>query len=444
MAYGDKVIWSEGLFLRPHHLQQHERYLEQLIDARIRGLQRHAWGITALEVDQELLSMGKFALARAAGVLPDGTAFDIPAIDASPPPLEIPETLHGETVFLALPLRRPGAADTEGTEFRDPMARYGPQEVEIRDANVGSESIARMQVAKLRLRLMLEQQDRSAFAPLGLARVNEVRADGSIALDDGYLAPALDYRALPKLFNFLSELQGMLRHRAESLAGRITDPGSKGVAEVADFMLLQAVNRLEPLVSHLARAGSLHPEVLYRELIQISGELATFTTKGRRPADLPTYRHEDLQASFAPVTAALREALSMVAEQHAISLPLQERKYGIRVAPINDRALLDQATFILAAKAEVANEVVRTQLPTQIKIGPAEGIRQMVNAQLPGIGLRPLPVAPRQIPYHSGFTYFELDRSSQWWARLQSSGGFAVHVAGNFPGLELEFWAIRE
>jgi type VI secretion system protein ImpJ len=61
-----------------------------------------------------------------------------------------------------------------------------------------------------------------------------------------------------------------------------------------------------------------------------------------------------------------------------------------------------------------------------------------------GIQLAPLPVAPRQIPYHSGFVYFELDRNNEFWRELQQSGGFAMHVGGEFPNLELEFWAIRE
>jgi len=72
-----------------------------------------------------------------------------------------------------------------------------------------------------------------------------------------------------------------------------------------------------------------------------------------------------------------------------------------------------------------------------------EKIRDLVQLALPGIALRPLPVAPKQIPFHAGFNYFELDRGSELWPALQSSGGIAMHIAGEFPGLELELWAIR-
>lgn len=72
-----------------------------------------------------------------------------------------------------------------------------------------------------------------------------------------------------------------------------------------------------------------------------------------------------------------------------------------------------------------------------------ERIRQLVNLHLPGITLRALPVAPRQLPYHSGTAYFALTLSAEDKALLASSGGFAFHAAGDFDGLELNFWALR-
>ncbi|MNC93604.1 hypothetical protein D3C83_102690 [compost metagenome] len=57
--------------------------------------------------------------------------------------------------------------------------------------------------------------------------------------------------------------------------------------------------------------------------------------------------------------------------------------------------------------------------------------------------MQAIPVAPRQIPYHAGFAYFELDQTSDLWSQLATSGGIGLHVAGEFPALTMEFWAIR-
>jgi type VI secretion system protein ImpJ len=132
-----------------------------------------------------------------------------------------------------------------------------------------------------------------------------------------------------------------------------------------------------------------------------------------------------------------------VLEQSAVSLDLVERKYGIHVAPITDPSLTKTASFVIAVKADIPTEMLRTRFPTQAKLAPVENIRELISTQLPGLRIRPLPVAPRQIPYHAGFTYFEIDSTGELWAAMQQSGGFAVHLGAEYPGLIMELWAIR-
>jgi type VI secretion system protein ImpJ len=197
------------------------------------------------------------------------------------------------------------------------------------------------------------------------------------------------------------------------------------------------------LLEHWAGAGNLHPEDLYAALVQMAGEFATFTETTRRPSTYPGYRHEDLQRSFAPVVADLRRSLSAVIEQNALPIPLQERRHGVHVGQIVDRAVLRGSVFVLTVQADMPSEELRRLFPSQVKIGAVEQIRELVNSQLPGIVVRALPVAPRQIPFYAGASYFELDRNSPHWQQMQSSGGFALHISGEFPNIRLELWAIR-
>ena len=68
-----------------------------------------------------------------------------------------------------------------------------------------------------------------------------------------------------------------------------------------------------------------------------------------------------------------------------------------------------------------------------MKIGAVEQIRDLVNVALPGIAVRALPVAPRQLPFYAGASYFELDRASPHWQQMQNSGGFADPCLRRFP-----------
>lgn len=444
MSLDSKVVWSEGMFLAPQHFQQQERYFERYIDGRCAAFGAYHWGLLDFEVDQQLLTLGKISVTRARGVFPDGTPFSFPEVDEAPPVLEVPENTHNQVVYLAVPVKRPGAVDVLADEQAQGLARYYATEQQIRDVTNDSGDQFKVDVGKLRVRLLFESDDTSGYACIGLIRIAESREDKNVLLDDQYIPTCLDCSASSRLSGFLSEMVGLLHHRGEAIAGRLADTRRGGTAEVADYMMLQMINRVEPITRHLSQRRSLHPLELYRHTLETVGELSSFVAENKRPPEFDRYLHDDLQTTFTPVMEALRKSLSMVYEQTAVSLGLVKKKYGIQVAELQDKTLVTSAVFVLAARADVAEDVVRNRLPGQIKIGPVERIRQLVNAAMPGVGLKPLPVAPRQIPYRAGYTYFELDRQSNFWKELQHSGGIALHVGGDFPGLELELWAIRQ
>ena len=140
----------------------------------------------------------------------------------------------------------------------------------------------------------------------------------------------------------------------------------------------------------------------------------------------------------------LRDYFSRGLEDAAIAIQLVDRKFGVRTAAVGDMELVRTASFVLAVNAQLPPEQLKSRFMAQSKLGPVERIRDLVNLQLPGIGLRNLPVAPRQLPYHAGFFYFELERTGDLWKQFERAGNLAIHVAGDFPGLEMQLWAIRQ
>ncbi|WP_298595488.1 type VI secretion system baseplate subunit TssK [Zoogloea sp.] len=444
MSWYSKVVWSEGLFLRPQHFQQQDRHAEWYVEARSRAAAGLFWGFTQLEIDEAALATGKVALAAARGVLPDGTPFDFPATHPAPVALDIPPDTRNAVVYLALPLRR--AQSPEAAPDGEPaahLARYTPVEESLVDAAGSDGASEPIEVAHPRLVLALADQLSDAFVRVGVLRVVERRPDNNLLIDKAYIPPVLACRASPVLGGFLREIRGLLGQRGDALAARLAQPGAGGVAEIADFIFLLTVNRHQPVFDHLAELTQLHPERLFSQLLALSGELATLVGSERRPAPLPAYNHDALEACFAPLIRDIRRALATVLEQNAIQIELQDHKQGRFVGLVGDRSLLRHAGFVLAVNAQVPSETLRTRFPAQAKLGPVEKIRELVNLQLPGIALRPLPVAPRQIPFHAGFSYFELDNGGELWKQLDNSGGLGIYVTGDFPALELSLWAIR-
>ncbi|UCF89820.1 MAG: type VI secretion system baseplate subunit TssK, partial [Desulfobacterales bacterium] len=257
MSVNSKVIWSEGMFLQPQHFQQQDRYVEHLINSRCLGLQPYDWGFYNLKLDLDLLKIGKLALTECRGIFPDGTPFNLPANHDLPLPLDIPEDIHNEIVFLALPVRRPESAETDSDLKPDNLARFRLGEREVRDNNGGAEGTAPVQVGQLKTRLLRQRDERSGYTCLGVARIIEARADKNLIIDDQFIAANLNCAAVPVLSGFVRELHGLLNTRGEALAARVATAGHGGVAEIADFLLLQLVNRFQPLFEHLSHVSGL-------------------------------------------------------------------------------------------------------------------------------------------------------------------------------------------
>ena len=308
MSAYNKILWSEGLFLRPQHFQQQSRYFERLLETRCFALRSHPWGCAELELERDMLSIGKFALRRAVGVFPDGTPFRIPEDDAAPAPLDVGAQVRDETVYLTLPVRQPNGADVDRSASQEGIVRHAIREIESRDATSDAGIAAQLEVGPLRTRLMLSHETLDDYARIPIAQIIERRSDQRVILDDHFMPTVLDVRAAPVLATFMTELQGLLHQRGEALAGRVSATGRGGAAEIADFLMLQAINRCEPVITHLVTGGLVHPEDFYRFCVAAAGELATFTSVSKRPGTWPAYAHDRLRESFDPVIAALRSA----------------------------------------------------------------------------------------------------------------------------------------
>jgi type VI secretion system protein ImpJ len=445
MSWDSKVLWTEGLFLQPHHFQQADRHTEALVSGLARHVAPYAWGVSQLEIDDEALKVGQFALKGVAGLTQDGTVFRVPQADSHPPALVVPQTIKDCVVYLTVPQRRQGNSEVDLSGAEHSVSRLRPAEIEVIDTMSQDQKAVTLGVGTLRLQFALAVDDMADKLAIPIARIIEVRADKEVILDRGFIASCLDVRAAAPLAGFLREIEGLLAHRMTALAGRLSESGAtRGVAEISDFLLLMVVNRMLTIFRHFGTVENVHPIRAFEECLKLAGELATFMAVEKHPPEFPAYKHDDLTRTFQPLIRVLRAYLSSVLEQTAVSIKLEERKFGISVGVIADRKLIGTSQFVLAVKSDIPDEDVRRHFAGQAKIGPVEEIRQLVNSALPGIRLRPLPVAPRQIPYHSGVVYFEMDSDSPYWGKMSTSGGIAVHVSGNFPGLSMELWAIRQ
>lgn len=441
MSWNSKVLWSEGLFLRPQHLQQNDRYFEHLLAARTQYASPYPWGFSALEIDTDLAQQSQFALRAAAGILPDGTPFSIPD-DTVVPAIPVPEDAADRILWLTMPVSTAGAREV-GDRDTNRETRFYADRALIADATRQTQTEEDVDLARPRLEYELRRTRKEGYAVLPVARVVEVR-DRTIIFDERFTPPLLTIAAHQNAEGWLDRTIGWIETKLEELSRYAADPSAGGGLQSADYLVLQLLNRALPPLRHMRTSRYTHPERAYTELLRLAGEMATFATAERRARVYPQYDHDNLQGTFAPVVRDLQEFLSARFSRRAIRLELIERAENAFVSTIRDRALFREATFVLEVSARRPLTEIQQRFPQLFKLGPNTKMSEIVHAHLPGVPLVHLPSPPPQLRVMANHVYFALDKTSPLWPEFSSASAVGMHFAGDWPELELEFWAVME
>ncbi len=441
MSWFSKVAWKEGLFLQPQHLQQSDRYLEKLIQARTDVMTPYPWGLAEMTIDRDLAQQGRLGLRSVVGIMPDGTPFDAPNAGELPLPIDVPEDAKNLYLWLTLPDQSQNGQDV-GLGPDAATTRYVLSSDTVADNASASRIEHQIETAVPRLELDIRKSAKPGYQCLRLARINEVR-DGVISLDDTVPPPALILAVHPVIEGYLSRVIGWIEAKLGSLARYASDPSSGGGMQATDYLMLMTLNREIGVLRHLGHGRAVHPERLYERLIGFAGELATFDNGERMAREYKPYDHGDLKETFTPVVQDIQRLLSRDVGR-AVRLDLRQVRQNSFLAEVADRNLFRDATFVIEVETGKPLTQVQQQFPELCKVGPNTRMSEIVKNNLPGISLMHLPNPPRQIRVVSSNVYFLLDKKTPLWQEFSMAPAIGMHFAGDWPELKLELWAIPE
>lgn len=308
-----KVLWQEGMLVGPQHFQQWDHYQEAMLELRVRYLHPYSWGVIGMELNPNLFNDCRIIeLTAFRGVFPSGTVIDIPSGDTAPEAREATaQMFSGGTaqtvgVYLALPLEaapRPNNCCPPTSSIDRLGNRYTPSCVIVADENSGQNELE-IATARKNLRILFGNEPSAGYERLKIGELGV--QDGAIVLNDAYIPPSLILAASPYLQSMIEILSQALLRRVD-LVGRTVQPTDLDTY----FWLLSQVGGLLAILKHFLAVKTIHPEVLYRSLIQFAGQLNMFSIPSGF-LELTPYDHENLAATFGQVEKVLYRSLEVM------------------------------------------------------------------------------------------------------------------------------------
>lgn len=446
-----RVVWFEGMTLDPHHFQQWDRYVQGALNARVRALSRFDWGVSELEIDRDRLANGELVVVRAAGVMPDGLAFDMPDYDDPPVPRNAQEAFGATderlAVFIATPVERPDGGNVllQGSENRR-ETRFQAATVFVPDENTGLNA-RQVEVARLNFQIRFGREALHEYTTIQVAEVLR-SSSGAFVLNDQFVPTALTVTASERLLTLTRQLLERLVAKSTSLMDRYRGASMQREVSPDDVKalgLLSTINAYIPLLHHHLAHAESHPEALYLTLLSLAGRLTAYLPDvGVHPRNFPAYDHADLTGCFNRLSQILLDMLGEARVQtNYVKIPLQLQRENLYTASI-DAGLLQNAQFFLVARSEeLAETRLVSELPKMLRVASPDTIDAVLRSYTRALIVEHTHRLPSALPVDQRANYFQLQKRGPFWEAICDSGGLAVFIPGEFSRVNLELVAVE-
>jgi len=445
-----KVVWTEGMYLGPHHFQAQNRYLEDAIHFTAESLFFEGYGFAGLLVDADALRNGTLSVIHARGLTRDGVPFQMPEADPLPKTREIkelfPPTSTALMAYLALPEHRDNDRNCKlPDEGGSNGVRYSAFERKLVDEVSGRDEKP-VTLGEKNFRLLLETEDMSGYVVLPLARILRDGA-GNFVFDPGFIPPLLDISASEAVLMIVRRLSEMMEEKSRMLSGEM-QVGSRfqqsmSGREIATFWFLHAIHSAIPAFRHIFRARRGHPELLYQEMARLAGALCTFGAD-THPRQLPLYDHSTPELSFHGLDEHIRRHLEYVVPSNVLHLKFRQTQPNFWSADVTDDRCFGRSRWIFGIHSRMGEADLIRRTDQLVKVCSEKFVPELVRRALPGMPMKHLSVPPAAVRQKVEAQYFSLTKTGPCWDHLTQTKVVGVYVPSEIPDPEIEIQVILD
>ncbi|MGA9245859.1 MAG: type VI secretion system baseplate subunit TssK [Silvibacterium sp.] len=452
MKFLSRVVWSEGMYLGPHHFQTQSRYFEDSIAFLAASLWLEPWGLLHAELDQKAIRNGNAVLLHASGIFPDGLTFELPNSDPPPPTrnlLEVfPSTDAVLPLYLAVPSRRDNGFDCDLSTTANGGAngvRFSRMQRTLRDETNGIDE-REIELGQKNIRLVTEAELTQDMLSISIAHVLR-DGRGHLVYDEDFIPTCLRLSASEPLMLLIKRLIETIGEKSGTIARSARRHGrfEAGTAalDVANYWFLHALHNSIPPLQHLSTTRHAHPEDLFIELSRLAGALCTFAVDSD-PRQLPSYDHRNPGPAFRALDAHIRRHLEIVVPSNTVTLDFHPIEPYIQAADVLDERCLRRARWVFGVRSGLGESELLNLVPRLVKVCSSRFVPELVKRALPGMTLTHLPVPPTALRAEVDMQYFAVETTGPCWEHILQTRKVGVYIPGEISKPEFDLTVIVE
>lgn len=437
-----RPLWEDGAFLTPQQFQQQALWDAHMAQTVARMALANPWGVVTAEFDDGALALSRLNATRLVVRFPDGTLVDTDLSDNLPPVCDLQGiTADSVGVVLALPLLSANGGNLDDGRDSERPRRWKQERVSVQEL-AGHEQTD-IPVLRHALTLRLAHQENTAWLTCPVARLVR-NAQGQWVRDPAFIPPMLALSGSPSLLARLRDLLHRLQARRLRLMDMRREANERmadfAVADVSLFWLLNALNGAAPVLSDLLESPALHPELVFRELVRLTGSLMTFSLEHDLKA-IPAYRHETPEQVFGPLLSLLDQLLEASLPSRVVPIVLKQNG-AMWKGDLHDARLREGADFWLSVRSSMPTHELQARFPQLCKAGSFDDVSEVVNVAMSGMAITPVSHVPAAIPVRLDNLYFALDLSSDAGRAMLAAGNCSFYTPAALGDVQLELFAV--
>lgn len=438
------LFWHQGLFLQPQHFQLADLHQQHKLNIFRDYGHPYFWGVTDFSIRKQSLESRVFDVKCIDVLFADGNFVSFPD-NALLAPRSFDKAWHdGNKPFVVyLGLKRWNDegnnttvedSDSDSVGAVNTMFSVSPNAEDLPDL-LGGGPVGQIKPMNYVLRLFWETEieNLGAYQLIPLASLE--MEGGQVVLDDTFVPPALTMRASGYLYGLLQDVTEQMASRIRKLEQyktSITYENNFNFNSTIYLLALRSLNRYVPQLRHLSLAPHVHPWSVFGLLVQIVGELSTFsnnitafgeTKEGEKL--VPDYDHQNPAASLSASIKVISEILDTLTlgPEFIGRFTFDDPYYSLQIP---QRVLTVRHSFWLQIQTDDP-QAMSNKVLSLAKLSATNGMSVLLARAVRGIPLSLVDNPPAGLPQNKNSIYFRVDIDSPLWKEVEKTQTLSLY-----------------